>query len=196
MLERTEDGGVGRVQLTEMRRVALGHRYENAHHTTTSKRAAHGESELTLTQQHPTQQRAPGKRDAYLAHTPLQRLQRLRGIADQEQRIRQTALARGACSAARDLDQTVRAGVDADGEYFGTQVCEPHDRRAIACPEIERNPLVAPNQLGELADVDLRDLVSNDHAHSAWDHSGNCTVAARVPSASVANRLGRWLAHP
>jgi len=63
------------------------------------------------------------------------------------------------------VDQGGRAGIDADGQNFGARSGEPGYCPTVACAKVEDRSRVTPDQLVDLADVELAQSMANDHAH-------------------------------
>ena len=133
--------------------------------TARSKRARHGQGEFAFALEDGAQQRTPGQRDAHLVDATTQRAQRLHGVAHQEQRVRQTALVRRPRGPSGRLDETSRAGIDPDRQNFRARSRELPYGRTVAGTKIEDRPREAADQLVELADVELAQVVTSDHAH-------------------------------
>ncbi len=69
---------------------------------------------------------------------------------------------------ARGFDQTGGTGVDADYQRFRVRSREGGDCPTVACAQVKDRPPRATDQLVELADVELAQLMANDHAHGTW----------------------------
>ena len=65
----------------------------------------------------------------------------------------------------RRLDQTSRAGIDADRQNFRARSRELDYCPTVARTQVENRPRVAAGQLVELADVELAQVMASDHAH-------------------------------
>lgn len=107
------------------------------------------------------QQRAPREVDGQRPGDALQRLRRVLGGRDDEQRVRESAAASGA---ARGLGHAGGAGVDADDERLRMGGGGSQDAAAVTGAEIDRDPGVAGGECFESADVELEQAAALDNA--------------------------------
>ena len=153
-------------------RVAVHDRSQDLDPTARSKRADDREHEAPIAVQDRPQQRTPRQGDPHLVDLPAEHGERRRRIADQEQRVRQAALARRPGRAAGRFAQPAGVGVYANRENARIVAGGPKHGRAITGTQVDDRPRVGGDQQVDLADVELGELTSNDAAHHARDSNG------------------------
>lgn len=107
------------------------------------------------------QQRAPREVDGQRSGDALERLRRVLGGRDDEQRVGKRGAAGGP---ARGLGHAGRVGVDSDDERAGVRGGGPQDAAAVTGAEIDRDPGVAGGECFESADVELEQAAALDNA--------------------------------
>ncbi len=140
-----------------------GHECPNG--TARSKRARHGQGEFAFALEDRAQQRTPGQGDAHLVNPTLDRAEGLRRVTHQKQGVRQATLVCRPRGTSGRLDQARRTGIDADRQNIRARSRELDYCPTVAHAQIEDRARVAPNQLVELADVELAQVMASDHAH-------------------------------
>jgi hypothetical protein len=100
------------------------------------------------------QQRAPREGDRQRVGDAVQRLRRVLGRRDREQRVGEGASAR---RPARGLGHPGRVGVDPDDERVRARGCRREDVTAVTRTEVDRHPGVPGGELCDLADVELEE---------------------------------------
>lgn len=92
------------------------------------------------------------------------------GGAEDESGVLEPALPRRPGGASRRLDHRCRVGVEAEGEGVGLPAGRGEDRAPVTGAHVDRHPPVAGNDLGELTDVHLMEVPSDDEAkHASQD---------------------------
>jgi hypothetical protein len=158
---------VEHVRVANVQAIALLDGNEDAQHSTTSKRASHDARKFTLAIENRPQQRAPRQRDTHLGDAPVQCGQRRPRVGGQEQGVGLTTLVGRPSSAPRRLAQAARISVDTDDQRLWMGPGKPGHRPTVTGAQIHDRPLVAGDQLVDLADVDFGEPTSDGDAHGA-----------------------------
>ncbi|NJD30169.1 MAG: hypothetical protein FIA92_18035 [Chloroflexi bacterium] len=114
-----------------------------------------------------TQQRAPREAHGDQVGGTDQRCRWRLGGGRDEQRIRQATAPRGPRSTPRRLGHRCRVGIETDRKGDRIRCGRRQDGAAITGPDIDRQPLEAGDEIGELADVHLEQATSFDDADHA-----------------------------
>ena len=91
-----------------------------------------------------------------LVDTPGKQRECLRSVAHQEERVRQTTLPRRPRGSPRDLHQPGGVGIHANDQCLWMPPGDVHHGTAIAGTQVNDRARVAPDQLVDLTDVDLK----------------------------------------
>ena len=159
-----------------------------------SEGACDGQGEGALALQNGAQQRAPGQGDAQLVDPAAQQVQGLACIAGQEERVGKSTAWGWPSGLPGRLAQSGGVRVDADRQQSGLGASGAQDGFAVARSQIQQDPLLANDQSVELADVDLAQLTSEDHAHAA-SSIAQVESRVRVPSSRAPQLVQKaWLA--
>jgi hypothetical protein len=118
------------------------------------QQACHAGEHGVVVAEDPAQQRSPREGDRQRVGDTVQRLRRMLGRCDREQRVGQRA---AACRPARGLGHPGRVGVDADDERVRARGSGREDVTAVTRSQVDGHPGVACDERCDLADVELEE---------------------------------------
>jgi len=138
---------------------------ERPNATATSKRTRNGQSELALSVEHAPQQGAPGQRDCQQVDLAVERGQGVGRVGNHEESVLSASFAG---RAPRHVAQSGGVGVYPNDEGFWRASRKSKDRRTVTRSQVDNDPSVP---MGDLADVDVGELMTYHSAHDAAHHN-------------------------
>ena len=127
-----------------------------------------------------TQERAPRKRHGHERGPAAKHRRQRFGSREDEPDVVETALADRAGGTSRRLGHRRGARVDTEGKDGGLAGCRGENRATVTGAHVDRHPLVAGNEFGDLADVHLELAASDDEA----SHDGQDTGQRKAATAN------------
>jgi hypothetical protein len=121
--------------------------------------------------EHATQERAPREQDGHELRGCPEHVRRRLRRGQNESRVREPALPWSTGRTSRGLGHRRGIGVEPEGKCRRVSGRRGEDRATVARADVDRHPLVAGDQLGDLTDVHLDEAPSGDEANHAWQDS-------------------------